>query len=134
MNFPRQARLTRPAEFKRVFASPTVSSDRCFRVLARRNTFEISRLGMAVSKKACRLAVGRNRIKRTIRESFREHRAALLTRPADGSGAMDIVVLPSMKASTISNKDLRKSLHQHWSRITTKLAALPPAEGRVNQT
>jgi ribonuclease P protein component len=133
MNFPRQARLTRPAEFKRVFASPVVSRDRCFRVLARKNTIEISRLGMAVSKRVCRHAVGRNRIKRTIRESFREHRTAIITRSEDRNRAMDIVVLPSVRASTISNKELQASLHQHWSRITKKVSALPPVKGLMIQ-
>ena len=79
---------------------------------------------MAVSKKACRLAVGRNRIKRTIRESFREHRSGLLGRFEDGQGAIDLVVLPTMKATTISNKILTESLGQHWRRISDKLGRL----------
>jgi ribonuclease P protein component len=120
MKFPRQARLTKPAEFKHVFASPAVSSDRCFRVLTRLNTLGISRLGMAVSKKACRHAVGRNRIKRIIRESFRTHREELLTGLEEGRGAVDIVVLPTMKTTTISNRVLTESLNRHWHRISEK--------------
>ena len=112
MKFPLRARLNTKADFRYVFARPAVSSDRCFRVLSRANGKGYSRLGMAVSRKVCKHATGRNRLKRIIRESFRSHQEIL----AGGDGH-DIVVLPSGRAATICNTALFESLQGHWQKI-----------------
>jgi len=115
MKFSRQSRLLKPAEFKSVFQRPIRSGDDCFRILARANGIKRHRLGMAVSKKACARAVGRNRIKRVIRENFR-------TTPAEQMPAiaLDIVVLPTAIAANQSNRILDESLSTHWQRLTSK--------------
>ena len=96
-------------EFRRVFSRPVVSQDRYFRVLSRGNDLGISRLGMAVSTKVCKRAVGRNRLKRLVRESFRQHEAV----QAQGVG-LDFVVLPSRSAASICNERLTRALDRHW--------------------
>ena len=112
MKFPNQAKLKSGAEYSFVFRKPAVSSDRCFRVLSRANGRDHCRLGMAVSRKVSKHAVGRNRLKRVIRESFRANRQGL-----DSRGGHDIVVLPSARAATICNRDLFESLRQHWLKV-----------------
>ena len=111
-----------------------VSSDHCFKVLARRNEGDYSRLGMAVSRRVDRHAVGRNRIKRVIRESFRQSfgavvSAARISESVDKSKnpgkaaaiievnypGIDIVVLPRRQAATLCNQQLFQSLQAHWS-------------------
>jgi len=114
--FPRESRLTKPAEFKRVFTRPTVSSDRWFKVLARPDGGARARLGMAVSRQVDKRAVGRNRLKRVIRESFRE-------RFAGGGPAVDFVVLPRAESATICTRRLSQSLATHWTLILDKLEA-----------
>ena len=109
MKFPRQRRLSGSGQFGAVFATPRVSRDRYFKVLGRPNELHYSRLGMAVSKRASKRAVGRNRLIRLIRESFRAHQAQF----ADGA-SRDFVVLPSPAAATISNARLYESLQAHW--------------------
>lgn len=144
--FPVCARLIKPYEFKRVFNKPMVSADRCFKVLARTNESEGLRLGMAVSRQVDRSAVGRNRIKRVVRESFRQSFPAAVSQATDGSKTnkkargqsmdknppgIDIVILPRREAASLSNKELFGSLETHWSRIsaaierTVNLAELP---------
>ena len=115
MQFTRQSRLLRPGEFKQVFNHPLRSSDMCFRVLARSNTMQRHRLGMAVAKKACPKAVGRNRIKRVVRESFR---AQLAGQGMDGT--LDFVVLPTAQAAGQSNRELSESLTVHWKKLINK--------------
>ena len=115
MKFSRHSRLLKPAEFKLVFQKPIRSNDDCFRILARANGIERHRLGMAVSKKACAKAVGRNRIKRVIRESFRHQMVA-----RDVDKTLDFVVLPTAVARTQSNKALDASLLAHWQRLIRK--------------
>lgn len=122
-SFPRTARLTRPADFQRVFRRPVVSSDACFRVLACRGQTPVPRLGLAVSRRVERTAVGRNRIKRIVRESFR-HRFAPLNGESNGELAgppLDFVVLPRPGCATISNARLFRSLDAHWTRLVKKI-------------
>lgn len=110
-HFRRASRLTKAVEFRRVFSRPQVSRDRYFRVLVRANDLDRARLGLAVSKKNCARATGRNRLKRVIRESFRRHQQTLAA-----ARGMDIVVLPQRDAATMCNKTLRSALEQHWAR------------------
>jgi ribonuclease P protein component len=115
MKFSRQSRLLKPAEFKSVFQQPIRSGDDCFRILARVNGIQRHRLGMAVSKKGCPKAVGRNRIKRVIRENFRHHMLA-----PEQEETLDFVVLSNAVATNQSNKVLDDSLSTHWQRLIRK--------------
>ena len=68
----------------------------------------LARLGLAVSKKHCRRATARNRIKRIIRESFRQQQDMLT--------GLDIVVINRPAATEASNREMFDSLEQHWQR------------------
>jgi ribonuclease P protein component len=106
--FGKENRLLDAAAFGRVFAKATRSRDRIFTILCRRNEHGTARLGLAISKKNCRRATGRNRIKRAIRESFREHKMLLSN--------LDIVVINQSAAAAASNQELFASLETHWRR------------------
>lgn len=77
-------------------------------MLSRENAGGGARLGLAISKKQCRKATARNRIKRIVRESFRHHRAEL--------GDLDVVVINQAAAATATNRQLFDSLAGHWGR------------------
>ncbi|MCU7872426.1 MAG: ribonuclease P protein component [Candidatus Thiodiazotropha sp. (ex Lucinoma borealis)] len=113
--FPRSCRLLKPDEYGRVFSGGRRSSDRCFLVLARPNSIGCARLGLAVSKKNCRRAVDRNRIKRLIRESFRLNQA-LLT-------GLDLVVVSRQGVVNAENRQCLSSLGQHWRKMVELCAA-----------
>jgi len=115
MKFSRQSRLLRPADFKFVFQQPVRSGDDSFRILARTNEKQQHRLGMAVSKKTCALAVDRNRIKRIVRENFRSSMAS-----GSQENGLDFVVMPTNLAANQSNKTLDESLSAHWQRLIRK--------------
>jgi ribonuclease P protein component len=74
-----------------------------------------ARLGIAVAKKAVGAAVARNRIKRVIREYFRQTRGQL--------PALDIVVQARPAAARTGNDGLRKSLERHWQELIKRCAA-----------
>lgn len=118
--FARAARLTRPVEYRRVFANAERSSGRALTLLAAANTLGHPRLGMAVSRKAVARAVDRNRIKRLIRESFRARQAEL--------GAWDIVILARAGAAKLDRRALRAELEQHWNRLKRRPCA-PSSSG-----
>ena len=115
MKFSRHSRLLKPAQFKLVFQQPIRAFDEYFRILARVNGMQQHRLGMAVSKKACAKAVGRNRIKRVVRENFRTRMLGPLT-----ENSLDVVILPTAQAANQSNKALDESLSIHWQKLTRK--------------
>jgi ribonuclease P protein component len=101
-------RLLNAAAFGRVFKKANRSRDRWFTVLCRENELEIARLGLAISKKHCRQATGRNRIKRIVRESFRQHQADI--------AGLDVVVINQPAAAQAPNGTLFDSMASHWRR------------------
>lgn len=107
--FSRAARLRDPDAYRRVFAKPVRSSDSLFTVLARANGVGGARLGLAISKKQLRRAVERNRIKRMVRESFRQQRPSL--------PPIDLVVLARRDTGRATSFQLRDSLRLHWQRL-----------------
>jgi ribonuclease P protein component len=97
--FPRTARIVGAAEYRRVFQhSQCKSSDRWLTVL-----------GLAISRKAEKTAVGRNRVKRIIRDSFRHHQGQL--------NAWDLVVIARPGVAGQSNAELHAALAKHWTRL-----------------
>jgi len=108
--FSKDNRLLIAADFGRVFQGATPSRDRLFTVLCRDNTTTTARLGLAISKKHCRRAAARNRIKRIVRESFRHSKDLL--------GGLDIVVMNQPGAATATNTELFDSLCGHWRRCS----------------
>lgn len=107
--FSPRVRLRRSAEFKAVLARGRRHSDACFTVVCLPRKSGPTRLGLVVSRRVSRLAVQRNRIKRQIRESFRQHRKHM--------PAMDMVVMARARAAASSNQTLATSLGQHWQRL-----------------
>ena len=101
-------RLLDAAAFGRVFKKATRSRDKWFTVLCRENEKGIARLGLAISKKNCRHATGRNRIKRVVRESFRQHQGDL--------AGFDVVVINQPAARMADNRTLFASMAGHWQR------------------
>jgi ribonuclease P protein component len=110
----KRARLLKASEFNRVFDKAVRSSDQYFTVLARQNAIGSPRLGLAISKKRAKLAVTRNRLKRIIRESFRQNQHELC--------CADFIVLAGNKSSRADNNRLMQSLEQHWQKLN-KLCA-----------
>ena len=112
--FPRRVRLASKVDYRHVFGRPVRSGDRYFTVLARGNGLGFPRLGLAISRKAARSAVVRNRIKRLIRENFRHHQQVL--------GGIDIVVIGRPQLGQQDNAALVASLQRHWSNLIKRCA------------
>ena len=109
--FGKDNRLLNAAAFGRVFDKATRSRDNLFTVLCRRNDTGVARLGLAISKKHCRRATARNRIKRIVRESFRQQQTQLT--------GLDVVVINRPAATQAGNRQLFDSLERHWRRCST---------------
>lgn len=113
IGFPPAARVRAKVEFDRVFQAGKRTADPLF-ALHRLDDGAPPRLGLAVSRKVDPHAVGRNRIKRVLRDAFRHARHRL------GAGAYVVVARPA--ASHADNAALRAA----FLSLLQRAGALPP--------
>lgn len=117
--FPRCAHLRVSAQFQAVFGESRRISGSYFRLHARLPAeAEQARLGVTVSKRVDKHAVGRNRIRRQIKESFRLVR--------HGLPPGDYVLLAKPEAAKADNAALRAELLSLFERART-LKPMPPS-------
>lgn len=117
--FSRRLRLLEARQFKAVFDDPPFRvSTRELLFLSRPNDLSHPRLGLVISKKSCRLAVQRNRVKRQVRESFRQHQACL--------AGLDIIVLSRRGIAELDNHTLAQLVSQSWTRLLKRAQTAAP--------
>src|SRR5690606_13971114 len=102
-------------EFGRVFANPVRVADRYFTVLARPNELGLARLGLAISRRAAKRAVDRNKLKRIARESFRHQSLP----------GWDFVVTARPDAKAASTAELRASADALFAQIARRAERRP---------
>ncbi len=111
--FPKSSRLLNSSDYSDVFQSVDLRvSSKHFLMLTRDLKQAESRLGIIVAKKNVKLAVQRNRIKRLLRESFRNKRASL--------PKLDIVVLAKKGADLSNNSECAEELDYLWRKLVRK--------------
>lgn len=117
LEFPREARLLKAADFRAVFRASTRAQAGPLRARVRPNGGKRGRLGLAMSRKACGNAVWRNRCRRQVRESFRvnQHRLA----------GLDVVV--SLYPGNAAGKLI---IRRHLPRLWSEVARAAKAEGK----
>ena len=94
------------ADFSYIFDKPIKSADAACTVLARAGQTGNARLGVIVSKKNINSAAKRNRVKRIVRESFRQHKQFI--------HSLDVVVICKKQSERMINDKLFERLHKHW--------------------
>lgn len=108
------SRLLRNFGYKHVLCAEKIT-DKQLKIFYSKNTVENSRLGIIASKKNFSRAVDRNKIKRVIREVFRQHTIK--------TSGLDLVVL--VKNAYSENKKVNNSkLGILFSQIENKCADL----------
>ncbi|KAF2958218.1 ribonuclease P protein component [Thermotoga sp. Ku-13t] len=95
-SFPRQERLRLKRDFDRVFREGLSLQSDLFTVIYLKNDLDFNRIAIIVRKKLGK-AHDRNRIKRWIRESYRQMKPEL-------PRGYDIVVIPRKTLSEILNR------------------------------
>lgn len=115
------ARLVRPADFARVFARNQRARTDSIVVMACPNQVGHPRLGMVIAKRVLARAVDRNRVKRCVRERFRE---VLPTLPA-----CDFVVrLIAKPVAGDEARDLSRTFKRAGERAMAKWSTAPAAD------
>lgn len=112
--FRKSSRLLNSHDFQRVFKGAVykVSHRHCL-ILAIPNELDHPRLGLVIAKKNVRLAVQRNRAKRSIRETFRLKQHNLPN--------IDAIVLARSQLDSLSNKELNDLFDKSWNRLIDKV-------------
>lgn len=107
--FKKTQRLLNKSEYDHVFeqAKKIITPD--FIVLIRTNNLEHARLGFALSKKMIAKAHDRNRLKRLLRDSFRQTRLP----------AVDIIFLARRGVAEQTNLGINAKLHTTWEQINS---------------
>lgn len=109
MSFLRSHRLTHQAEYNSVFDEQKKVSQRCLLVLFKPNQKLHGRLGLVIGKRAINSAVIRNRVKRILRESFRQNQERLK--------GWDIVIVARQQCDKLSKQKLRAGIEQLWEKL-----------------
>jgi len=104
--------MNKPADFSRVFRQAKRTGGGGLTVLTVDNTVGHPRLGLAIAKKHLKLAYRRNRLKRIIRTSFRQHQADFAN--------IDIVVLSRPDVVKRDSAQIWAALEQHWLTVVTQ--------------
>lgn len=114
-NFPRKLRLLNAKAYRQVFAGSSRFGNRYITILASENGLAHPRLGMAISKKCAKKAVDRNRLKRLVRENFRQNQHTL--------PAVDLVVMFRPTVLTLNNALVGEQIDMQWRFIRKKIGS-----------
>lgn len=118
LGFPRHLRLLKAGEFDAVFKQNLHRvSNRELLLLARPNGLDHPRLGLVVAKRQVRRSVDRNRLKRVLRETFRQQQHAL--------GSHDIVALVRAPFHELPSTQHHRFAEQQWLRLLKRLHPSP---------
>lgn len=114
--FTKHRRLLKASEYKEVFDRNTLKvAHPKLLLLALPNSSGQSRLGLVIGKKNIPTAVGRNRVKRVVRESFRQFHFSV---------PLDIVFLARKGVDQLSPEEINLLLHQSWCRLLQRCESL----------
>jgi ribonuclease P protein component len=105
-------KMNRPGDFSRVFRQGKRIGGDGLTILTVKNTVGYPRLGLAVAKKHLKLASQRNRLKRIVRESFRQHQSVFSN--------LDIVVLSRADIVRRDDAQIWATLERHWSAVVAQ--------------
>jgi ribonuclease P protein component len=107
--FKKQNRLLDSKEYSFVFNKAEKIGNRYFIILFRKNNKIFPRLGLIIAKKNIKHAVNRNKIKRIVRESFRNK--------VNNLNENDYIFLAKKEISQLSNLELRYKLDEKWKKL-----------------
>lgn len=111
-DYPRAWRIIKPEQYKAVFKQANRLRTDQFTLLFVSNSLAHPRLGMAISNKHSGCVVKRNKVKRALREFFRNEMREL--------GGVDLVYVSNKNLQTANNQQLRNALIKTKSLLLKK--------------
>lgn len=111
-SYRKRERITKRSRFRAIYQQGVWSSSKHFTSITCSNTQGVKRLGITVTKKAGN-AVKRNRIKRLIREFFRQNKSLFSTEH-------DVVIMARVKTPRLTYQDAGRELMELLTRKAHK--------------
>lgn len=108
-NFSKENRLLNKAQFQKVFSNRQRLYSSHFLLYHCPNSLSHARLGLITSKRNAKHAVSRNRIRRHVREVFRQHPLRALP--------MDIIVIAKQSAAKTENEEIQQCIDKQLKRL-----------------
>ena len=110
--FPTALRIRTRAEYQRVFRLRKRLFTPYFIIYYRRNQQDTPTLGVITSKRNIKHAVGRNRVKRIVREAFRQKQHQL--------SGLDMVFVVQKGAKSATNVELWQCLDEQFVQLAKR--------------
>ncbi|QQD18295.1 ribonuclease P protein component [Spongiibacter nanhainus] len=108
--FGKSLRLLNASDYQAVFDQSRLKvSNAELLFLARHNSLPHPRLGLVIAKRNVRLAVERNRVKRVVRETFRQQQHHLV--------GIDVIVLARRGVDKLDNQRLHDMCLSLWRQL-----------------
>jgi len=108
-DFKKTQRLLKKKDYDHVFDQAKKIATSEFIILSRENNLGYARLGLALSKKMIAKAHDRNRIKRVLRESFRQTQLP----------AVDMIFLARQGIAKQTNSSINSKLGKTWEKLNS---------------
>ena len=102
--FPKELKIRKTSEYEEIFGSSKRLRSKHFDILYVNNGLGYSRAGLVVGKKNVRLAVKRNRIKRVVREVFRNNKSLF--------DSLDVVILAKKDSDTLNYSHVKQEFEE----------------------
>jgi len=103
---PTELKLRTAQQFKEAFLkAKKLSSDKYY-LLFKINNLDYPRLGILIAKKNVAKATARNRLRRTVKESFRLHQHQIK--------GYDVLFIAYKGLNELNNEELRQCLEKQW--------------------
>ncbi len=102
--FPKELKIRKTSDYEEIFGSSKRLRSKHFDILYVKNKLGYSRAGLVVGKKNVRSAVKRNRIKRVVREVFRNNKSLF--------DSFDVVFLAKKDSDTLNYSNVKQEFEE----------------------
>ena len=102
--FPKELKIRKTSDYEEIFGSSKRLRSKHFDILYVKNKLGYSRAGLVVGKKNVRSAVKRNRIKRVVREVFRNNKSLF--------NSFDVVFLAKKYCDTLNYSEVKQEFEE----------------------
>jgi len=102
--FPKELKIRKTSQYEEIFGSSKRLRSRHFDILYVQNSLGYSRTGLVVGKKNVRSAVKRNKIKRLIREVFRNNKSLF--------DSLDVIFLAKKGSDTLDYSNVKREIEE----------------------
>ncbi len=104
-SFPKELKIRKSSQYEEIFRKSNRLRSRHFDILYVQNSLGYSRTGIVVSKKNVRSAVKRNRIKRVVREVFRNNKSLF--------DSLDVVFLAKKGCEDLNYSNAKREIQDN---------------------